>query len=253
VAQMQVDTPSANQCRISRNETSYSAFSATLTATVTYQNDTIAVLTKNLYGHTLPSMGVVTITNTENSHVVPYQLASFSGAVLQPNVRYEIMCTHFPGMNIISSAPSFVMQGLTFRPIDDYIYEVIMPQGGYLTVQVTGGGCYEFSFSLGTSSSGGYLLNLSPSDGSLLVELQKGEDEAASADDRCEAGTDGKIPLDWTLEVYNATNSKKMATVQVTGNRYTLDTLSWEKGIYIVRAVIGKEILSEKISIKQNM
>lgn len=251
VATLTSDTPAVNQCRITRNETSYSGFSSVLTATVTYQGDTITVLSKNLYGHLLPQMGIVTITNTENGRYKAYQLTSFNGADLQPNVRYEIMCTHFPGMTLTPTAPASVLQGLTFRPIDENTYEVIMPQGGFIEVDAEGGGCYEFSFTLGTSSSGGYLLNLNNWDGRMFVYLQTDENKEKAANESKQVKEkDNNVDLEWTLEVYNSSNNKRMVSKKVTSNDCTLNTSSWEKGIYIVRAIIGKEILSEKINIQ---
>lgn len=253
VAQMQVDTPTANKCRISRNEASYSAFSATLTATVTYQTDTIVVLTKNLYGHMPPQMGIVKITNTENGHNIPYLLTSFNGADLQPNVRYEIMCTHFPGMKIIPSAPSFVMQGLTFRPIDDYVYEVIMPQGGFLTLLVTGGGCYEFSFSLGTTSNG-YLISHSNDGNMLRVTVSSNHDSPSTKADK--SGSISKVNtskhdmLNWHLEIYDMNDNRRVASASVEGNSYTLNTSPWKKGVYVIRATVDKDILIEKLYLK---
>ena len=57
--------------------------------------------------------------------------------------------------------------------------------------------------------------------------------------------------LEWTLEAYEASSFRKVHTVDVRGSNYTLDTSSLPKGIYIIRAIIGKEILSEKITINK--
>lgn len=162
-----------------------------------------------------------------------------------------MMCTHFPGMTLTPTAPASVLQGLTFRPIDENTYKVIMPQGGFIEVGAEGGGCYEFSFTLGTSSSGDYLLNLNNWDGRMFVYLQTDENKEKAADESKQVKKrDNDASLVWTLEVYHSSNNKRMVSKKVTGNNCTLHTSSWEEGIYIVRAIIGKEILSEKINIQ---
>lgn len=61
-----------------------------------------------------------------------------------------------------------------------------------------------------------------------------------------------KIPkIDtWTLEVYHAGTGKKIFSKEVSGTTYTIDTTGWEPGVYIIKAIIGEETLSEKVVVK---
>ena len=59
-----------------------------------------------------------------------------------------------------------------------------------------------------------------------------------------------EVDENWALEVYNTTSGKKVLCEEIKGSSYTINTTGWEKGIYIIKAVIGKEELSEKIVIK---
>ena len=61
-----------------------------------------------------------------------------------------------------------------------------------------------------------------------------------------------KIPkIDtWTLEVYQAGTGKKIFSKEVSGTSYTIDTTGWEPGVYIIKAIIGEDTLSEKVVVK---
>ena len=54
---------------------------------------------------------------------------------------------------------------------------------------------------------------------------------------------------DWTLEIYNVANGENMVTKNVSGNSVSLDTSGWKRGLYIARAIIGKEVLTGKIQV----
>ena len=55
---------------------------------------------------------------------------------------------------------------------------------------------------------------------------------------------------DWTLETYNVTTGDKVFNRKVEGSGYTIDTTGWKPGVYAVRAVVGKNVLSEKVIVK---
>ena len=57
-------------------------------------------------------------------------------------------------------------------------------------------------------------------------------------------------PTTWTLEVYNATTGEKVFSREVEGTSFTIDTTGWKPGVYVVRAVIGDEVLNEKVIVK---
>jgi hypothetical protein len=54
-------------------------------------------------------------------------------------------------------------------------------------------------------------------------------------------------PQQWTLEVFSATTGEKVFSQTVEGSSFTIDTTSWKPGVYVVRAVIGDEVLNEKV------
>ena len=60
----------------------------------------------------------------------------------------------------------------------------------------------------------------------------------------------GSKHTSWKLEVYNSTNGNKVFSQEVDGESFVIDTTGWDPGIYIVKAYIGDEVLSEKIVVK---
>lgn len=55
---------------------------------------------------------------------------------------------------------------------------------------------------------------------------------------------------EWDLEVYDAMQSMKAKVQKIKGNNQTLSTSGWKEGVYIVRAIIGKDIITGKLLVK---
>ena len=53
----------------------------------------------------------------------------------------------------------------------------------------------------------------------------------------------------WTLEAYNAITARKATIVELKDPTYLLDTTGWEPGLYLLRAVVGKESITGKITV----
>lgn len=54
----------------------------------------------------------------------------------------------------------------------------------------------------------------------------------------------------WKVEVRNTTTGVLMATRSSTSRSEIISTTGWPKGIYIVKVIIGEEILTEKVIVK---
>ena len=54
----------------------------------------------------------------------------------------------------------------------------------------------------------------------------------------------------WTIEIINAATGRVMNTQSPTSRSEIIPTIGWPKGIYIVKATIGKEELTEKVIVK---
>ena len=54
----------------------------------------------------------------------------------------------------------------------------------------------------------------------------------------------------WTIDITNAVTGENVAKHVLTGNYASINTTDWKRGFYIVRVIIDKEIITEKIQIK---
>ena len=100
-------------------------------------------------------------------------------------------------------------------------------------------------FCFAASSSKSYTLNISGEGDLMQVSLVPYTEvlNARNAGQQVEN-------VNWTLEVYESTKAELTASQKVEGLSCTLDTSRWKPGIYIVRALIGDETLTEKINLK---
>lgn len=82
-------------------------------------------------------------------------------------------------------------------------------------------------------------------DSTIKIAIEKNE-EFASLENTSKVET-----AQWTLEAYDVYNGKKVFATSIDGKNYCeLSTENWKKGIYVLRALINNQVLSEKISIK---
>ncbi len=247
-AQLSVNTPGINQCQISRTGSQYESFTATLTATVIYQNDTITVLSKDINAPAQFVSVPYTIINTQGSGGTGGMVGSYNNIDIKPNTMYYLSSLYFMGKSpSIQGSP--IPGSYMFTPSGISGYNVMVPQGGNLIAQFSDG-CISTTWSFWGNSSV-HLMSISGGDGQLNIEITKND---SSVSEVTEYGSkmessENLADLEWMLEVYEASSFRKVKTVDVRGSSYTLDTSSLPKGIYIIRAIIGKEILSEKITI----
>ncbi len=248
-AQLSVDTPAINQCQISRTGPQYLSFTATLTATIIYENDTIAVLCKEINAPALSLPIPYVIINTQTDLGTGGMVGSFNNINLNPNVMYYLNSLYFNGKTP-SLQVSPINGNYMFTPADSNGYHVMVPQGGSV-IAVFSDGCTTTNWIFWGRNSA-YLMSIGGGDGQLIVDITKNDSAVSEVTD---TQIKEEMPvslgnLEWTFEVYEASVFRKVKTVDVKGSSYTLDTSSLSKGIYIIRAIVGKEILSEKITIK---
>lgn len=111
------------------------------------------------------------------------------------------------------------------------------------------GSCADFDlvfFSLSPQSKQ-LAIKVKNNNSTVKVEIKKNENEKIAVSEKNSNVEIGQ----WTLEVYDVYNGKKVASTSIVGkNSCELPTEKWEKGIYVLRALINNQVLSEKISIK---
>ena len=147
-------------------------------------------------------------------------------------------------MTLTPSFPSNT-PGYTMTRISDTEIEVSLPPSGFMTVAATGSNCDNFSFAFAASSSKSYALDISGDGEQMRASLVPDTEDLNARN----AGQEEEN-VNWTLEVYETTKAELTATQKVEGLSCTLDTSRWKPGIYIIRALIGDETLTEKINLK---
>lgn len=96
-----------------------------------------------------------------------------------------------------------------------------------------------------------YLLKTTGGNGCINVELITERNEEALKKLR-----DLPVPVQidetpsWILEVIDANLGEKVLTKEITGNSTSVSLPAKSKGVFVVRATIGKEVLTEKIQVK---
>lgn len=85
-----------------------------------------------------------------------------------------------------------------------------------------------------------YRINVSNENGGIIVTLNDDDDSQRSS----------SIDQLWTIEVRNVTTGQLMAIRSSTNRSETISTAGWPKGIYVVKATIGKEVFTEKVIVK---
>ena len=83
-------------------------------------------------------------------------------------------------------------------------------------------------------------LNISSDDNGITISLNEDGD----------SDTGLSLDQNWTVEIRNATTGALMATQSSSSRSATISTAGWPKGIYAVKATIGKEVLLEKVIVK---
>jgi hypothetical protein len=65
-----------------------------------------------------------------------------------------------------------------------------------------------------------------------------------------EAGRSEQVDEPWTLDVTNAATGRKALTKEVDAPAFILQTEGWEPGVYVVRALVGEESLTGKVTVR---
>ena len=255
------NTPSANQCTLSvSNLNTFN--SVTLTAEIKLFGTTVGTISKQITksagfsgtyeetsgyynGYNYPAISQQPIdypnpTNVYIGGVVTLRSNYFTGKNISTSGPYQNY--QFTGGNVINFAlcPWNVNQPFTI---------IVQEQGCDDEVQLT--------FNAVTYPSYAFQLNITPQgDNSFELRLFNAdgvEDEETAVlnlESRQGQDADAQKNLSWNLEVTNATTGRKAASISLKEPTYLLDATGWETGIYIVRALVGEESLTGKITVK---
>ncbi len=109
-----------------------------------------------------------------------------------------------------------------------------LASGEYLTLWVTGlCGTYTFNFYSSTRTNRNSIFSIESLGGTkYLLSLKQQTDE------------------NWEFQIFRIADSQLIATEQVKGQKYVLDTSTWKPGVFIIRAKINEEYHTAKLKIK---
>ena len=229
---LQQNYPSQNQCTITRD--SYDMMDATLTATIKHNGKVIQTLTKS---------GL-------------YAYRDFMGHYTSGDISGDINYTHYLRVkrnfftyiyspNLIDGNASYNSTGVTplywqFYPDLGRLYFTVPNDVNYPVVVIDVDDVCGNHYQLYALPDSYYYLNTSTGDNSITVTLEENENYDESRG----------MEQPWTLEIRNASTGELKATKTETGKSAYISTTGWTKGIYVIKANVEKEILTEKFMVK---
>ncbi len=234
---LEQDEPLINQCTI-YGDSNHEVVNATLTASV-YNNGTLVQKASK------------TVSTQEIFHGTYYN-GQTTKQINLPNPLYVL-----PGTNVYITSSNLVGASVyyegnvtpytwTFNSTTGALY-VGMPSSpsgtAAIIVHVTTALGNSFTLPI-VRASVVYSMSVGSDLGQITISLVENDRGSIQPMDN------GSKHTSWKLEVYNSTNGNKVFSQEVEGESFVIDTTGWDPGIYIVKAYIGDEVLSEKIVVK---
>ena len=234
------NSPSANQCTIIKNST-HSLIGATLTATIKRFGTDVQTLTKIISANVFAGTYYNGVTTKQVN--LPYPLFVKKNSNISLNSQNLVGAT-------LSHEGSATMTQFSHNSSSGTLNLYFTSLGTRVVhVTCTDGLLYNVPFIVTDNTN---QLNVVIGDGQIEVTLVPvGEEELRELgyEDLADMMIESE-PQTWTLEVYNATTGEKVFSQEVDGTTFTIDTTGWKPGVYVVRAVIGDEVLNEKVIVK---
>lgn len=229
---LQQNYPSTNQCTITRAQY-HNMMDATLTATIKYNGVTVLTETRSVNAYTdfygqYDSGG---LTGTINYQHILYARPGSSTYITSPN---------FEGATVSYDNTGTIPSYFYFDTTQWKLYFVMPTNNNGIPIMINvndGCGNYYQLYAMPVNYKN---LEILSDDNFIIIMLnEEGNSERGLGLDR-----------DWTVEIRNATTGALMATQSLSSHLVTISTTGWAEGIYVVKATIGKEVLTKKIIVK---
>ena len=240
---IQQDTPSANRCTITRNS-SHNMTNATLTASIKYSGTTVYTITKTV---STPEVFSGTYYNGQMTKQINlpsplYVLGGTDANVTSPNligasVSYGGNAT--PYIWSLNSTSGILHVGMPSSGGNAIVVSVTTALGNSFTLPIIRASTVS-SISVGTGLG---LVTVS------LVRDEVDSDVSSLFDDGIDI-LNSTQQVSWKLEAYNATTGQKAFNRDVDTESVTIDTTGWVPGVYLIKATIGVDTLTEKVVVK---
>lgn len=251
---METDSVSAS-CRITRPTTNY-APSGYLYADVYWNGVKVATASRNLARDPLATYHQDACTFHGVSHpAISYRTVSmpYSSVFVHQGCTVTMHASMFKDTDVstLGVSPDYWHH----NPSTGYVYfRLPLGSGGIPFGVIVGDSASTPSYSVTffTVSNNGNVLSINPiSSTAYEVRLNSFEDEAlTSTVPAAELESLRNIRPEWTLEVYDSNQVRQRRVYRVNDYSTTLDVTGWTPGTYVLRAVVGDEVYSEKLLVK---
>lgn len=225
--------PSVGHCRIIRNN-SYDLMNDTLKAYIKKGN--VIILSQPL----------TKIVSAYSGFKGQYTSGNLSGNInytyyfsVRKNATTYITSTNLVGATASYDPSATVPSSWNIDPTNGTLNFFVPSNSSNPVVIYLTDGCGN-SYQLYAAPTSYYSLNVFNGENSITVMLVEDDD----------ASKDFTPSQSWTLEVRNASTGVLMATQSSTCRSESISTVGWPKGVYVVKATIGDEELTEKVIVK---
>lgn len=225
--------PSVGHCRIIRNN-NYDLMNDTLKAYIKKGNVIILSqpLTKIVSAYS-GFKGQYTSGNLSGNINSPYYFS------VRKNATTHITSANFSGGTVSYDPSATVPSSWVFNSANETLDFFVPSNSSNPVVIYLTDGCGN-SYQLYAAPTGYYSIIISNEGNCITVMLVEDGD----------ASKDFTPSQSWTLEVRNASTGVLMATQSSASRSESISTVGWPKGIYVVKATIDDEELTEKVIVK---
>lgn len=221
-------------------------------------NDSITTVSKKIYGHLAMGKAYYVVRKYPSNQVIDAALIPPGNIIKYIKVGdiLNYSSPNFKGMRGEEDVwhPNSIPNCVSRVPYSDNF--TILPQAtGYVIYRLQNPENYneEYVFMfIVQPASGSYSINISPADNGYQVNLMENEnivhyEGIPEEDDKSQKTT--TEDTEWTLNVYQSTSTKPIICKTVKGNSTSINTNGWSQGLYVIRAIVNGNTLTEKIII----
>jgi hypothetical protein len=158
---------------------------------------------------------------------------------VRKNATTHITSANFAGGTVSYDPSATVPSSWVFNSANETLEFFVPSNSSNPVVIYLTDGCGN-SYQLYAAPTSYYSLNVSNEGNCITVTLVEDDD----------ASKDFTPDQPWTIEIINTSTGIVMNTLNPTSHSESISTVGWAKGIYIVKAAIGEEELTEKVIVK---
>lgn len=248
---LQQDYPSTNECTIYYSSNT-NMNNGILTAELKYAGVTILSVMKSVTA-TSNFTGYYTSGSISQEINYPYPLYVIAGTTVNiyslnligATAYYQNQYTAIPTSWSLNSTSGHLSVGMASNSNIPVIVYVDDAYGRHYTLPLIPSTSYNYSMNIinGTKSF------------DVIIKSERAENvntnnELLFANIDMTTKNSTSKELNWTIEVYNVVNGKKVLTQNINGDSVSFDISGWKSGLYAIRAIIGNEELTEKITVR---